>query len=64
MLPSTSGHLQSIPRQSATVPRPSWHLQETLRRCQTVSQTVGAPAGESKTVCDGAKTVRTPAGDS
>ncbi|KAH3854678.1 hypothetical protein DPMN_097226 [Dreissena polymorpha] len=32
--------------------------------CQTVSQTVGAPAGDSQIVCDDAKTVRAPAGDS
>ncbi|KAH3691038.1 hypothetical protein DPMN_193644 [Dreissena polymorpha] len=42
-------------RQSATVPIPSGRLQETLRRCKTVSQRVGAPAGDS--VCNGAKTV-------
>ncbi|KAH3845133.1 hypothetical protein DPMN_087406 [Dreissena polymorpha] len=45
-------------RQSATVPRPSGRLQDTLRRCKTVSQTVGAPAGDSQTVCNGAKTAR------
>ncbi|KAH3880081.1 hypothetical protein DPMN_003993 [Dreissena polymorpha] len=32
-------------------------LPYSLRRCQTVSQTGGAPAGNSYTVCDGAKTV-------
>ncbi|KAH3835930.1 hypothetical protein DPMN_109299 [Dreissena polymorpha] len=51
-----SGHLRESPKQSG--------LQETPRRCQTVSQTVRAPAGFSQTVCDGAKTVMAPAGDS
>ncbi|KAH3690549.1 hypothetical protein DPMN_191220 [Dreissena polymorpha] len=36
-------------------------MQETHRRSQTVSQMVGAPAGDSQTVCDGAKTVWAPA---
>ncbi|KAH3844671.1 hypothetical protein DPMN_086931 [Dreissena polymorpha] len=38
----------------------------SLRRCQTVSQTGGAHAGDSQTVCDvldGAKTILAPAGD-
>ncbi|KAH3733887.1 hypothetical protein DPMN_040326 [Dreissena polymorpha] len=46
------------------MPRPSWYLQETPRRRQTVSQTVGAPAGDSQTVCDSGKTVWAPVGDS
>ncbi|KAH3827740.1 hypothetical protein DPMN_129681 [Dreissena polymorpha] len=29
-----------------------------MRRCKTVSQTGGAPAGDAQTVCDGANTVR------
>ncbi|KAH3816622.1 hypothetical protein DPMN_118140 [Dreissena polymorpha] len=56
-----SVHLQETLSQSATVPRPCLYLQETPRRCQKVSQTVGAPAGASQTVCDGAKTVCSPA---
>ncbi|KAH3691324.1 hypothetical protein DPMN_192375 [Dreissena polymorpha] len=39
-------------------------MQETHRRYQRVSQTVGAPAGDSQTVCDGAKTVWAPSGGS
>ncbi|KAH3729201.1 hypothetical protein DPMN_055167 [Dreissena polymorpha] len=38
------------------MPRPSLYLKETNRRCQTVTQTVGAPAGDSKTVYDVGKT--------
>ncbi|KAH3886562.1 hypothetical protein DPMN_010573 [Dreissena polymorpha] len=36
-------------------------LQDSLRRCKTVSQTGGAPADDTQTVCDGAKTVCVPA---
>ncbi|KAH3691311.1 hypothetical protein DPMN_192362 [Dreissena polymorpha] len=36
-------------------------MQETHRRSQTVFQMVGTPAGDSQTVCDGAKTVWAPA---
>ncbi|KAH3734983.1 hypothetical protein DPMN_041443 [Dreissena polymorpha] len=43
-------------------------LPYSLRRCQTVSQTGGAHAGDSQTVCNGAKTVsqtsKAPARDS
>ncbi|KAH3691039.1 hypothetical protein DPMN_193645 [Dreissena polymorpha] len=39
-----SEYLQVNPGQSATVQTPSGHLQETLRRCQTVYQKVAAPA--------------------
>ncbi|KAH3710072.1 hypothetical protein DPMN_069538 [Dreissena polymorpha] len=46
------------------MPIPSWYLNETPRRCLTVSPTVGAPAGDSQTVCDDGKTVWAPAGDS
>ncbi|KAH3737241.1 hypothetical protein DPMN_043823 [Dreissena polymorpha] len=46
------------------MPSPFWYRQETPRRCQTFSQTVGAPAGDSKTVCDGGKTVPAPTGNS
>ncbi|KAH3856930.1 hypothetical protein DPMN_099525 [Dreissena polymorpha] len=46
------------------VPRPSGHLQENSRLCQTVSQTSGTPARDSQTVYDGAKTVWAPAGES
>ncbi|KAH3816605.1 hypothetical protein DPMN_118123 [Dreissena polymorpha] len=45
-------------------PRPSVHLQETPRRCQTVSQTVRAPAEESQAVYDVTMTAWVPAGDS
>ncbi|KAH3738453.1 hypothetical protein DPMN_045087 [Dreissena polymorpha] len=38
-------------------------LPDSLRRCKTVSQKDGAPAEDSKTVCDGAKTVWVPALD-
>ncbi|KAH3805198.1 hypothetical protein DPMN_133495 [Dreissena polymorpha] len=41
-----------------------WAILDSLRRFQTVSQTSWAPAGESKTVCDGAKVVWAPAGES
>ncbi|KAH3736153.1 hypothetical protein DPMN_042715 [Dreissena polymorpha] len=60
----SQGHLQETLRQSATMPRPSWYLQETPRRFQTDFQTVGTPAGDSKTVSDGAKNVLAPVGDS
>ena len=46
------------------MPIPFWYLHETPRRCLTVSPTVGAPAGDSQTVCDDGKTVWAPAGDS
>ncbi|KAH3826420.1 hypothetical protein DPMN_128325 [Dreissena polymorpha] len=48
---------QETPRQSETVPRSPLHLQ------RTVSQTGGAPANDTQTVCDGAKTVCVPALD-
>ncbi|KAH3737244.1 hypothetical protein DPMN_043826 [Dreissena polymorpha] len=38
--------------------------QDSLRRCQTVYQTGGAPAGDFQTVCDHDKTIRTHTGDS
>ncbi|KAH3709188.1 hypothetical protein DPMN_068650 [Dreissena polymorpha] len=44
--------------------RPSEHLQETPRRCKKFSQTIGETARDSQTVCDDAKTVWAPAGDS
>ncbi|KAH3737975.1 hypothetical protein DPMN_044576 [Dreissena polymorpha] len=53
--PRPPEYLQETLRQSATMPRPSWYLQETPRRCKTISQTVGAPARDSLTVCDGGK---------
>ncbi|KAH3825847.1 hypothetical protein DPMN_127730 [Dreissena polymorpha] len=37
-------------------------LKDSLRRCKTVSKTVGAHAQDSQTVCDDAKTVWTPVG--
>ncbi|KAH3691320.1 hypothetical protein DPMN_192371 [Dreissena polymorpha] len=37
------------------VPRPSGHLQENPRLCQTVSQTSGSPARYSQTVGDDAQ---------
>ncbi|KAH3856309.1 hypothetical protein DPMN_098895 [Dreissena polymorpha] len=39
-------------------------LPDSMRWCLTVSKTVGAPAGESQTICDSANTVWAPAGDS
>ncbi|KAH3707567.1 hypothetical protein DPMN_066977 [Dreissena polymorpha] len=74
MVPRPPGHLQKNPilcqtvsltfgapaktlRQSATMPRPSWYL-------ETVSQTVGAPAGDSHTVPEIYQTVGAQAGDS
>ncbi|KAH3886559.1 hypothetical protein DPMN_010570 [Dreissena polymorpha] len=44
------------------MPRQSRYLQATPRRCQTVSETVREPAGDSHTVGDDAKTVWSPAG--
>ncbi|KAH3691046.1 hypothetical protein DPMN_193646 [Dreissena polymorpha] len=38
--PRPSEYFQVNPGQSATVPRPSEYLRETLRRSQTVAQTV------------------------
>ncbi|KAH3823786.1 hypothetical protein DPMN_125608 [Dreissena polymorpha] len=62
--PRPPRHLQETHRQSATMPRPSLYLKETHIRCKTVTQTVGAPAGDSKTVCDVGQNVWAPAGDS
>ncbi|KAH3691308.1 hypothetical protein DPMN_192359 [Dreissena polymorpha] len=59
-----SGHKQETLRQSATVPRPSGHLQETPRWCKQFSQTIRAPARDVQTVCNDAKNVWAPAGDS
>ncbi|KAH3720764.1 hypothetical protein DPMN_063668 [Dreissena polymorpha] len=38
-------------------------LPDSLRRCKTPSQTGGAPAGDTQTVCNGTKTVWVPALD-
>ncbi|KAH3739386.1 hypothetical protein DPMN_046038 [Dreissena polymorpha] len=46
------------------MPRPSWFLKETHRRCKMVTQTVGAPSGDSQTVYDVGKNVWAPIGDS
>ncbi|KAH3862638.1 hypothetical protein DPMN_025608 [Dreissena polymorpha] len=52
-VPRPPGHLQETARQYNTVSEPSWHLQglrDILRRCQTISQTVWKPAGDSQSV--------------
>ncbi|KAH3866161.1 hypothetical protein DPMN_029217 [Dreissena polymorpha] len=58
--PRSAAPLQDTPRQYTTVPRPSGHLQENPRMCQTVSLTFEAPARDSRTVGDDAKTVWVP----
>ncbi|KAH3852238.1 hypothetical protein DPMN_094739 [Dreissena polymorpha] len=46
--PRPAAHLQDTSRQSTMGPRPSGHLQKNHRLCQTVSQTSGVSARDSK----------------